>query len=180
MKLKRNLKHLLFLALITGMTFSCTNKNDSELETIEEEPDPCSEYDPVQQLIIDSIKIETFLSDNQLTDFSISERGLFYKIVEEGEDGEEHPTLSSTVVCDYVGRRIDSIDIIFDAGINAQFGLNQVIEGWQDGIPKLKREGSGIFILPSTLAYGKQELGGGLIRPNEILHFEVTLLDFWD
>ena len=60
------------------------------------------------------------------------------------------------------------------AGEPATFGLNQVITGWQQGIPGLKEGGRRLLVIPPSLGYG--EAGGGPIGPNETLIFVVDLI----
>ena len=56
----------------------------------------------------------------------------------------------------------------------ATFGLNQVIVGWQKGIPGMKEGGRRLLVIPPSLGYG--EAGGGPIGPNETLIFVVDLI----
>jgi len=60
------------------------------------------------------------------------------------------------------------------AGEAATFGLNQVISGWQQGIPGMKVGGRRLLVIPPDLGYGAA--GGGPIGPNETLIFVVDLL----
>lgn len=60
------------------------------------------------------------------------------------------------------------------SGDPATFGLDQVILGWQQGIPGMKVGGRRLLVIPPDLGYG--EAGGGPIGPNETLIFVVDLL----
>jgi FKBP-type peptidyl-prolyl cis-trans isomerase FkpA len=60
----------------------------------------------------------------------------------------------------------------FDAG-TADFGLNQVIRGWTNGIPLIKQGGKIHLYIPPSLGYGNQAQGP--IPANSILIFDVTL-----
>jgi len=72
------------------------------------------------------------------------------------------------------GQKFDSS---YDRGQPLEFGLNQVIPGWQQAIPLLQKGGKGTFYIPSGLAYGTRGAGGA-IPPNAVLIFEVELIDF--
>ena len=64
----------------------------------------------------------------------------------------------------------------FDSGVNSEFGLFQVIEGWQIGIPKFGKGGKGKLLVPSRLGYGSKARGS--IPANSTLIFDIELLDW--
>lgn len=66
----------------------------------------------------------------------------------------------------------------FDSSKGGQpitFGLNQVIKGWQDGIPGMKPGGVRRLKIPAALGYGAAGAGSD-IPPNSVLIFEVELI----
>ena len=88
------------------------------------------------------------------------------------------PTISSTVTANYVGKFItnnSTFDQTTPATGPAAFPLNGVIAGWQIALPLIQKGGTIKFIIPSSLAYGCT--GFRTIGPDEILFFEVTLVD---
>lgn len=57
-------------------------------------------------------------------------------------------------------------------------GTNQVIAGWDQGIPGMKIGGTRRLVIPPSLAYGA--LRNGPIPPNASLLFEIELVDVQD
>ena len=102
--------------------------------------------------------------------------GIYYEIVNPGSGPT--PTISSTVTANYVGKFItnnSTFDQTTPATGPAAFPLNGVIAGWQIALPLIQKGGTIKFIIPSSLAYGCT--GFRSIGPDEILYFEVTLVD---
>lgn len=72
---------------------------------------------------------------------------------------------------------------VFDAsrkhgtsGFTFKLGAGEVIKGWDLGVAGMKVGGKRKLTIPSDLAYGSQDVGGGLIPANSTLIFEVELL----
>ena len=130
---------------------------------------------PEQQLQADIQKIENYLNDHNLTAES-TPSGLHYIITEPGTGG--HPSLSSTVKVNYTGKLLKN-EHVFDQtnGTPVSFPLQNLIEGWQEGIPLLQKGGKGTFFIPSALGYGPY--GSGDIPGNAPLIFEIELVSFW-
>jgi FKBP-type peptidyl-prolyl cis-trans isomerase FkpA len=129
---------------------------------------------PEQQLQYEIEKIQEYLRDRNLTAQS-TPSGLHYIITEEGSGS--HPTINNTVKVNYVGKLMKD-ESVFDQtnGTPISFQLAGLIEGWQEGIPFLKRGGKGTFYIPSALGYGP--FGSGDIPGNATLIFEIELVDF--
>lgn len=65
-------------------------------------------------------------------------------------------------------------DSSYDRGEPITFGLDQVIEGWKQGMVGMKVGGQRRLIIPAAMAYGTQAQAG--IPANSDLVFEVELL----
>ncbi len=101
--------------------------------------------------------------------------GLKYIVLKEGTGAK--PVATSNVKVHYTGSLLDGK--VFDSSVQRgqpiDFGLNQVIPGWTEGV-QLMTEGSKYkFLIPSKLAYGERG-AGGVIPPNSDLIFEVELI----
>ena len=102
--------------------------------------------------------------------------GLQYVVKKEGTG--QNPTLSDVVSVKYTGRLIDGT--VFDStdknnrGEPISFPLEQVIEGWKEGLQLMKEGAEYTLFLPANLAYGEQ--GVGEIPPHSTLIFDVTLV----
>ena len=81
-----------------------------------------------------------------------------------------------TVTVHYTGWLLDGtkFDSSVDRGAPAQFSLNNLIEGWKEGIPGMKAGGKRLLVIPSALGYG--ERGSGSVPPNATLVFQIELI----
>ena len=125
---------------------------------------------------------QEFLDENADKDgVEVTDSGLQYQVLESGDEGAQSPTLEDTVEVHYKGMLRDGT--VFDSSIErdepAVFGLKHIIPGWQEALPMMKVGDKWKLFLPPELGYGEQGAGGD-IGPNEVLIFEVELLDVKD
>ncbi len=101
--------------------------------------------------------------------------GLQYQVLKEGNG--KKPSAKDTVRCHYEGFLIDGT--VFDSSVQrgepAEFGLQQVIAGWTEGLQLMQEGAKYRFFIPYRLAYGE---GGAdqMIPPFATLIFDVELI----
>ncbi|MBC7650546.1 MAG: FKBP-type peptidyl-prolyl cis-trans isomerase [Deinococcales bacterium] len=140
----------------TSVTVACINK-------------------PIQQ---DSTALINFANANNITVLK-DVYGLYSQIITPGAGVT--PTGSSIVQVTYKGTLLNGT--VFDStatGATASFNLNQLIPGWQIGIPKIKAGGRIKLLVPSALAYGckgaKNAAGAFIIPENAPVYFDINLI----
>ena len=119
---------------------------------------------------------EAFLASNKdKPGVQVTESGLQYRVERAGNG--DSPSAADVVRVHYKGTLLDGevFDSSYDRGEPAEFGLNQVIPGWSEGVQLMKVGSKYTFWIPAGLAYG--EAGGGPIPGNAMLTFEVELLE---
>jgi FKBP-type peptidyl-prolyl cis-trans isomerase len=119
-----------------------------------------------------------FLEENATKEgVVVDTTGIQYKVLVEGEGAK--PSATDKVRVHYHGTRIDGS--VFDSSVERgepfETKLNQVIKGWTIGVQKMSVGSKYIFYIPSNLAYGANPRPGGPVKPNDVLIFEVELLD---
>lgn len=155
---------LIFIVFVTA--FSCNRNEDCEV--------PIAFADLNQSKInSDLVEIEKYLQDNGL-EAEVHSAGFRYRINNSGTGAA--PNVCNFVVVGYEGRLLNGT--IFDSttpGNAVRFQLNQLIPGWQAGIPLINGDGSITLYLPSPLGYGSRAAGS--IPANSILIFDITLFE---
>lgn len=119
---------------------------------------------------------EKFLAENaKKPGVVVTASGLQYEVLNEGSG--RSPKATDVVRCHYHGTLIDGT--VFDSSYQrnqpADFGLNQVIAGWTEGVQLMKEGAKYRFYLPYNLAYGEHGAGAS-IPPYAALIFDVELL----
>ncbi|MBQ2292064.1 MAG: FKBP-type peptidyl-prolyl cis-trans isomerase [Bacteroidaceae bacterium] len=106
---------------------------------------------------------------------TVTKSGLQYEVLQEGTG--KSPKATDTVRCHYEGRLLDGsvFDSSYKRGEPADFGLNQVIPGWTEGVQLMKEGAKYRFTIPYLLAYGEQGAGAS-IPPFSTLVFDVELI----
>lgn len=101
--------------------------------------------------------------------------GLQYEVLTEGTG--KSPKATDKVRCHYEGRLIDGevFDSSYQRGEPADFGLNQVIPGWTEGVQLMKEGAKYRFYIPYLLGYGERGAGAA-IPPYSTLIFDVELI----
>ena len=101
--------------------------------------------------------------------------GLQYKVLVAGTGKSPNPTDNVTV--HYRGTLVDGteFDSSYKRNAPATFGIDRVIPGWKEALPKMKEGAKWQLFVPPKLAYG--ETGAGpKIPPESTLIFEVELI----
>lgn len=116
-----------------------------------------------------------FLEENKKKEnVKVTASGLQYQIVQEGTG--KQPKATDKVTVHYTGKLLDGT--VFDSSVQRgepiEFGLNQVIPGWTEGVQLMKEGGKIILYIPSELGYGDRDMGQ--IPPGSTLIFEVELI----
>ena len=107
--------------------------------------------------------------------------GIQYRVIEDGVG--KHPTMDSEVTIHYRGSLIGTdnpdnyqeFDSSFVRGEPKTFKVKDVLKGWQEVLPLMRPGAKWQVFIPPELAYGIR--GQGPIGPNEVLIFDINLLD---
>lgn len=149
------MKHSIF-TLITIILFSaCNIKEDPEIDYREQ----------------NDTEIQAYIATNNINAQKLNS-GLYYIIDNVGTG--KNPTLTDRIKVKYKGYLTDGtvFQELDDVGVS--FFLNEIIAGWQIGLPFFKEGGSGKLIIPAHLGYGGRQVG--IIPPGSVLIFEIELI----
>ena len=119
----------------------------------------------------------TFLAKNKsVKGVFTTPSGLQYMVLRQGAG--ERPTRDDNVRVNYRGTLLDGavFDSSYDRGQPAEFPLDGVIAGWQEGLALMPVGAKYRFWIPGELGYGAQGTPDGSIGPNAVLVFDVELM----
>jgi peptidylprolyl isomerase/FKBP-type peptidyl-prolyl cis-trans isomerase FklB len=103
--------------------------------------------------------------------------GLQYKVLHSGPAGAPSPQRGDEIKINYEGALIDGtvFDSTYRKGQPAVMGLEDLVPGWMEALPKMHVGDVWYLYLPSRLGYGERG-AGGVIPPNAVLVFKIELL----
>lgn len=122
---------------------------------------------------------EEFLAKNQKKEGVIeTDSGLQYLVIDEG-DGE-NPFEGCNVIihqrCTLLNGKV--IADTFKDNQPDEVPMEELIEGYREGLMLMKKGSRFKLFIPPELAWGKKGTGNK-IPPNALLIFDVRLVDFW-
>jgi len=131
----------------------------------------CNKVSKEEQAQIDKDLIIDYVATHNLTG-QFTSTGLWYSIDQQG--GGVQAYTGAQVKVAYTGYLLNGEQFDKSSTDGITFSLNNVIAGWQQGIPKFKEGGNGKLIIPSALGYGSSATGS--IPENSVLVFDIELI----
>lgn len=129
-----------------------------------------------QQIILDSLSMIDYLSNNKLVDFIKDENGILYKRTEKSDD--KQLAVNENISIHYKGKLLNNEEFdnsyVRKQTLNFILNKKQVIDGLDKALLHFSYGDKGTIIIPSRLAYGDKEVGK--IPPNSVLIFEIEIL----
>ncbi|MDE6643141.1 MAG: FKBP-type peptidyl-prolyl cis-trans isomerase [Muribaculaceae bacterium] len=105
-----------------------------------------------------------------------TESGLSYKISNPG-DVNNRPGDDSSVMVIYTGRHINGEEFDSSKGQPVEFSVSGVVGGFSEGLKLLGKGGRATLYIPGKLGYGESGQPMAGIGPNEMLVFDVEVVD---
>ena len=118
-----------------------------------------------------------FLARNKaVAGVHVTPSGLQYMVLRQGAGPRPMP--GQRVRVNYRGALLDGteFDSSYERGEPAEFGLDEVIRGWSEGVGMMPVGSKYRFWIPASLGYGSKGTPGGPIPPNATLTFDVELM----
>lgn len=122
---------------------------------------------------------QAFLTENaKVPGVTTTASGLQYKVIKAGPGVGGSPKPGDMVTVHYQGTLVDGK--VFDSSIKrgepATMKLANLVPGWIEALPMMKKGDKWRIALPSNLGYGDRPRGP--IPPASVLIFELELIDF--
>jgi len=128
-----------------------------------------------QQMAVDNKIIEDYTAKNNIKTEK-SPWGAYVQVIDPGVGPK--PTAGKFLNVKYNGTSLEGVS--FDSGIYPlQFGAGGSIKGFEEGLRYLGKGGKAKVFVPSMLAYGPKGQEPK-IKPNQVLIFDLELLDILD
>lgn len=135
--------------------------------------------EPQTQAEQDRNAIINYAIDNVLDVQSTSSQ-LYYWVLKEGKG--EFVKWGDRIQANYKGYFLNGKVFDSTTGRNPlEFYVGNMIDGWNEGLEKVKPGGKILLLIPSHLGYGEEGLKDGkgkvIVPPNEVLVFEIEVLE---
>jgi len=129
-----------------------------------------SQIDSTKAPAAEQVRLRAYLDSAGII-ATMDPRGFWYNIINGGEGVT--PASCSQVSVVYTGKLTDGT--VFEQQTSFVTVLDRLIDGWQEGIPLIKKGGQINLYLPPSLGYGAN--GNAVVPPNAILFFDISLID---
>ena len=130
-------------------------------------------YSLEKETVMINAWVKSMVNSNNIVDSTST--GLHYIISKVGTGATV--TTGNTVTLKYTGKFVDGT--IFDSSASFSYvhkaSDQRMIPGFEEGVEKLSKGGSGIFLIPSAQAYGTG--GYSTIPPYTPLEFNIEIID---
>ncbi len=144
--------------------------------------DPYANFDHEAQAKREDDMIQEYMKLHDIRDTVKTVSGLYYKKIKEGNGAR--PVSGDSLIAHYVGYYLYNSEIFQSTysayphkPIKFKLGNGELIKGWDEGIPFMRRGEEAQLFIPSRLAYGL--LGRPPIPGNTTLMFRIELIDVW-
>ena len=122
-----------------------------------------------------------FLADLEASDKKVqrTKSGLTYKVLELGDMNKAATVDRDTVAITYRVTRLsgEEVDVVANREDTVRTVLRDFMPGVKEGIKLIGQGGHVLLWIPSELAYGSEGDEEKGIKPNEMLHYDVNLLE---
>lgn len=124
---------------------------------------------------------EQFLADLEASDNKVqrTQSGLAYKVLVLGDMNKTATIDRDTVAITYRVTRLsgEEVDVVANREDTVRTVLRDFMPGVKEGIKLIGQGGQVLLWVPSELAYGSEGDKEKSIRPNEMLHYDINLLE---